>query len=96
MDDLGRVVGARLGLDHPAESDRVALGHVRAHDEDAVGVLHVHLEGGGAAAAVGSAQTGHGRAVSDPGLVFKPDQPKCSPELELDIVPLIIHGCPAQ
>ena len=36
---------ARLGLHHPPEADRVALGHVRALDDDAVAVLQVLLEG---------------------------------------------------
>ena len=40
----------RLGLHHPLEADRVALGHVRALDEDAVGVRQILLEGGRAAA----------------------------------------------
>ena len=39
-----------LGLHHPLEPDRVALGHVRAHDHDAVGVPQVLRERGGAAA----------------------------------------------
>ena len=68
--------GPRLGLHHPAEGDRVALGHVRAHDEDAVGVLQVQRERGGPAAAIRSAQTGHGRAVSYPGLVFEETTPR--------------------
>jgi hypothetical protein len=41
---------AQLGLHHPLETDRVALGHVRPHDQDAVGVLEILLEAGGAAA----------------------------------------------
>ena len=42
-----------LGLHHPAEADRVALGHVRALDDDAVRVLQVLLEGRRAAASEG-------------------------------------------
>ena len=41
---------ALLGLHDPLEPDRVALGHVRAFDHDAVGVLQVLLGRGGAAA----------------------------------------------
>jgi hypothetical protein len=41
---------ACLGLHHPLEPDRVALGHVGAFDDDAVGVLQVLLRRGGAAA----------------------------------------------
>ena len=55
------------------KADRVALGHVRAHDQDASAMLQVHLAGRGPAAAERGAQTGHGRAVSDPGLVLEPD-----------------------
>ena len=39
-----------LGLHRPAKGHRVTLSHVRAHDHDRVGVLHVHGEGCGAAA----------------------------------------------
>ena len=85
-----------LRLHDEAEADRVALGHVRAHDQDGVGEPDVHLVGRGAAATERSAQTGHGRAVSDPGLVFEPDQPEGPPELELDVVPLVVHRRPAQ
>ena len=55
VNDLGPSL---LGLDHPLKADRVLLGHVRAHDHDAVGVLQVLLEGGGAAAAERRPQTG--------------------------------------
>jgi hypothetical protein len=48
--DVDHLGAALLGLDHPLEPDRVLLGHVRAHDQDAVGVLQVLLERGGAAA----------------------------------------------
>jgi hypothetical protein len=39
---------AELGFHHPLEADRMALGHIRTHDDDAVGVGEVLLEGGGA------------------------------------------------
>ena len=35
---------ARLGLHHPLEPDRMALGHVRALDDDAVAVGQILLE----------------------------------------------------
>src|SRR6478736_143673 len=63
-----------LGLHHPLEPDRVALGHVRALDQDAVGVLQVLLEGGRAAAAKASPQTGDGGGVSNAGLVLDLDR----------------------
>ena len=34
--DVNDLRAAVLGLDHPLEADRVALGHVRPHDHDAV------------------------------------------------------------
>jgi hypothetical protein len=40
VEDLGT---ARLGLHHPLEADRMGLGHVRAHDDDAVGIGQVLL-----------------------------------------------------
>jgi hypothetical protein len=46
VDDPG---AASLGLHHPLEPDRMGLGHVRAHDDDAVGVGQVLLVVGGAA-----------------------------------------------
>ena len=49
--DVDHRRAAGLGLHHPLEPDRVTLGHVRALDQDAVGVLQVLLERGRAAAA---------------------------------------------
>src|SRR5215471_5024273 len=56
-EDVGHRAGAResridvddrrtalLGLHHPAESDRVALRHIRSLNDDAVGVLEVLLK----------------------------------------------------
>ena len=42
--DVDDLAPALLRLHHPAESHRVTLGEVRAHDDDAVGVLQVLLE----------------------------------------------------
>ena len=53
-------------------------------------------KGGGAAAAVRSAQTGHGRAVSYPGLVFEVDHPQGPHQLALDVVPFVVHRRPAE
>jgi hypothetical protein len=39
-----------LGLHHPAEPDRMSLGHVAALDHDAIRVLEILLEVGRAAA----------------------------------------------
>ena len=67
------VRAALLGLHHPLEADRMALRHVRALDHDAVSVLQVLLEGGGAAAAERGPQTGDSGGVSDSGLVLDLD-----------------------
>src|SRR5581483_8920183 len=61
---------ALLGLDDPLKSDGMLLGHVRSHDQDAVRVLQVLLEGGGAAASERGPQTGDRRAMSYAGLVL--------------------------
>ena len=42
--DVDDLRAALLRLHHPAEADRVRLGHRRALDQDAVGVLQVLLE----------------------------------------------------
>ena len=42
--DVDDLRAALPRLHHPLEPDRVVLGHVRAHDHDAVGVLQVLLE----------------------------------------------------
>src|SRR5213592_4189532 len=68
--DMDQLRAALLGLHHPLEADRVLLGHVGAHDQDAVGVLQVLLERGGAAAPERGPQTGDRRAVSYAGLVL--------------------------
>src|SRR3954467_6402818 len=68
--DVHDLRAALLGLDHPLKADRVLLGHVRAHDEDRVGVLEVLLEGGGAAAPERGPQTGDRARVSYARLVL--------------------------
>src|SRR4029450_11065401 len=62
-----------LGLDHPLEAHRVALGHVRPLDDDDVSVLEVLLEGGGATPTERCPQTGDGGGVSYAGLVLDLD-----------------------
>ena len=70
MNDL-RPALARLH--HPLEADRMVLRHRRSHDEDGVRVAEILLRSGRAAASEGSAQTGHGRAMSYTGLVADAD-----------------------
>ena len=73
-------------LHHPLEADGMVLGHRRAHDEDGVGVGQILLRGGGAAASERCAQTGHGGAVSYPGLVADANHAQTSAEKFLDQV----------
>jgi hypothetical protein len=48
--DMNHPCAPLFGLHHPPKPNRVRLGHVPALDHDAVGVLEVLLEVGGAAA----------------------------------------------
>lgn len=73
MENLGSCL---FRLHDEPEPDRMAFRHVRAHDQDCIGVLQIHLGGRGSATTERSAQTGHGRAVSDPRLIFEPNQTK--------------------
>src|SRR6478736_4988830 len=67
----------------------VALGHVRALDQDAVSVLQVLLESGRAAAAKARPQTGDGGGVSNTGLVLDLDRAERREQL-LDQVVLFV------
>src|SRR5579871_3803874 len=59
-----------LGLHGPAETNRMGLGHVRPHEQDAVTVCEVLLIVGSRAAAKRGAQTGHRCAMSYPRLIL--------------------------
>ena len=86
-----------LRLHRPAEADRVGLGHVRAHEQDAVAVGEVLLVGGGRAAAERGAQTGHRGAMSYPGLVLDRDHSQSAAEQLLDqVVLLVVDRRPAE
>ena len=87
---------ARLGLHHPLEADRVALGHVRALDDDAVSVRQVLLEGGGAAATERGPQTGDRGGVSYTGLVLDLDRAHRGEELLDEVVLLVVEGRAAE
>ena len=69
----------------------MALGHVRAHDHDAVGVLQVLLEGGRAAAAERGAQTGHRGAVSYARLVLDLDDAEAVNSFLMQVVLLVVQ-----
>jgi hypothetical protein len=56
-------------LHHEAEADRMALGHVRPLNQDAVRVHEIPLRGRRAAASQACSQTGNRGTVSDTGLV---------------------------
>jgi hypothetical protein len=64
-----------LGLHHPAESHRMAFGHVGAFNNDAIGVLQILLERRRAAPAERCPQTGDGGGVSNTGLIFDLNYP---------------------
>ena len=83
---------AGLGLHHPLEPDRMALGHVRAHDHDAVGVGQVLLEGGGAAPTERCPQTGDGGGVSYAGLVLDLHGAERREQLLHEVVLLVVEG----
>src|SRR5207244_699959 len=68
--DMDYLRPAGLGFHDPLEADRVALGHVRAHDHDAVRVLQVLLEGRGTAPTERGPHTGAGGGVSYARLVL--------------------------
>ena len=82
---------------HPLKADRVILSHRRSHDENGIGVRQVGLCGSRAAAPQRCAQTGHGRAMSYPGLVADANHAQTPTEKFLDqIVFFIIQSRAAQ
>ena len=89
--DVDDLRAALLGLHHPLEADRVALGHVRALDHDAVGVLQVLLEVGGAAAPERGPQTGDRGGVSYAGLVLDLHRAERREELLDQVVLLVVE-----
>ena len=82
---------ARLGLHHPLEPDRMGLGHVRAHDDDAVGVGQVLLVVRGAAATERGSQTGNRGGVSNTGLVLDLDRAQRGEQLLDQVVLLVVQ-----
>src|SRR4051812_27881366 len=86
----------RLRFHHPLETDRMALGHVRALDDDDVGVLQILLERRRAASTERDPQTGDRGAVSDPGLVLDLQDPQRRVELLEEVVLLVVEGRAAE
>ena len=88
---------AAAGLHYKAKGNRMALGHIRAHNQDTVGVGQVPLGRGRGSPPKRSAQPGHRGAVSDPGLVLDPDHPQTARKKFLDeIVLLVVQCCAAE
>src|SRR5262249_26057678 len=81
MDQHGPAV---LRQHRPVKADRVRLCHVRTHDENAIAVSQVARMVRGCAETKGGAQTGHRRAVSEPGLVLDGENTQASSEELLD------------
>ncbi len=94
--DMDHLRAAGLGLHHPLEPDRMALGHVRALDDDAVRVLQVLLEGGRAAAAERGSQTGNGGGVSNTRLVLDLDRSQRGEQLLEQVVLFVVERGPAE
>ena len=89
MDQHGPPV---LGGDRPVKTDRVRFGHVRAHDQNAVAVHEIARVIRGGAETERSAQTGHGRTVSEPGLILDRDNSQAGREqLLVEVVFLVIE-----
>src|ERR687893_86467 len=83
---------ALLARDHwVPEAYRVRLSHIRALDDDAVGVLQVHEVSGGAAPTVRGAQTGHRGAVSYARLVCDSRETQGVEELGDEVVLLVVY-----
>ena len=91
----GRAAFARRH--HPLKAHWMILGHGRSHDEDRVRIRQISLRSGCAAASKRCAQTGHGRAVSYPGLVADADHAQTSTEEFLDqVIFFVIERRPAE
>src|SRR6185312_10474258 len=84
------------GLGHPLEAHRVALGHVRTLDDDAVGVRQVLQEVGRATTAERGTQTGHRGGVLYAGLVLDLDRAHGRVELLHEVVLLVVEGRPSE
>src|ERR1700757_5203099 len=70
VNDLGTALSR---FDHPLETDRVILRHVRAHNQDGIRIYEIARRSCSSTSAEGGAQTGHRGAVSYTGLVADAD-----------------------
>ena len=94
--DVDHLRAALTSLHHPLVSDRVVLGHVRAHNQDAVRVGEILLECRCPASSERGPQTGDRGAVSYPGLVLDLHYPKRRHQLLDQVVLLVVERCPAE
>src|SRR5581483_7748032 len=94
--DVDQRRATRLGLHHPLEPDRMALGHVRALDDDAVAVLEVLLERRGATTTERCPQTGDGGRMSYARLVLDLDGAERGEELLDEVVLFVVERRPAE
>src|SRR5216683_2750512 len=79
-----------------AEGHRVAFRHVRSLNHHTVGISHATGIHGRGPPPESGPQPGDAGAVSDSGLVLDRDDAQAAQELLLDVVPLVVEGCPAQ
>ena len=85
-----------LGQHRPVKADRMRLRHVRAHDEHAIAVDEVARVIRRGAEAERGAQTGHGGAVSETGLVLDGKNTQAPGEELLEqVVLLVVERRPA-
>ena len=95
--DMNDLRSKLFGLYHITEGDRMGLGHIAAHNQDAVAIDQVLWKCCGAATSKRSTQTGYSGAVSYTGLVLNRDDPQTGiEELFDDIVLFIIQCCSAK
>lgn len=86
----------RLGLERPAEGDRMTLGHIGAHDQYRIRIDQIAGEGSRTTATECDPQTGDRRGMSNSGLVFQIDPAQRMEQLLMGIVPFIIDGSAPQ
>src|SRR5260370_13148661 len=91
--DVNDLRTALSRFDHPLETDRVILSHIRAHNQNGIRIHEIARRSWRSASTKGGPQTGHRGAVSYTGLVADADhaQPGCE-ELFDQVVFFIIES----
>src|SRR5277367_838227 len=94
--DVNNLRPAFFRFDHPLETDRVILSHIRTHNQNDISVHEIAWRQCGSATAEGGAQTGHRGAVSNTGLVTDADHPQtgCEELLDQIIFFIVESGAP--